>query len=173
MKTTQTILAICIAVFLTCGLSNAKMYKYVDENGVVTYQDYPPENISPDTKVETFSTIKSKVGDLPNKKGKISPKNDDGKNTGQSLKSKPVNVDYSKARVELFVTSWCKYCKMAASYLRSKGVPFTEYDIEKNKAAAKRKDRLTPRKGVPFAIVNGRQIYGFSPGAYENALNNF
>ena len=165
----------CFAVLLTCGLSNAKMYKYVDENGVVTYQDYPPGNISPDTEVEIFSTIKSKEGDLPQKKkkkSKVSPKGHVDEKTGQALKSKPLKVDYSNARVELFVTSWCQYCKMAASYFRSKGVPFTEYDIEKNRAAAKRKESLSKRKGVPFAIVNGRQIYGFSPDAYENALNN-
>jgi glutaredoxin len=170
MKATQIILTVCIAVFLTYGISTAKMYKYVDENGVVTYQDYPPENISPDTEVETFSTIKSKY--QPKKKSKIAPEKSYGNIAGQSLKDKPVKADYSKARVELFVTSWCKYCKMAANFFRSKGVPFTEYDIEKNKAAAQRKNSLSPKKGVPFAIVNGKQIYGFAPGAYEQALNN-
>jgi len=77
---------------------------------------------------------------------------------------------YGNAHVELYVTSWCKYCKKAEAFFRSKGVSFTIYDIEKDRVAAKRKNKLSPRKGVPFAIVNGQHIYGFAPSAYENAL---
>ncbi len=173
MKLIQILLAVCIAIFLAGEFSTAKMYKYVDENGIVNYQDYPPENIAPDTDVETFSTIKSKEGDLPHKKNKVSKKTGEINYVDHSRKAGPAKADYSKARVELYVTSWCKYCKKAAKYFRSKGVPFTEYDIEKNKAAAQRKDRLSPKKGVPFAVVNGQHIYGFAPNAYEKALNNF
>ena len=51
-------------------------------------------------------------------------------------------------------------------------IPFKEYDIEKDMAAARRKDKLSPQKGVPFAVVNGRKIYGYSPEGYESALKN-
>ncbi len=173
MKIGQILLAVCIAVFMTGELSTAKMYKYVDENGVVNYQDYPPENVSPDTEVETFSTIKNKEVNRPHKKSKVSPKNDDGENVGQTRKTKPEKTDYSKARVKLYVTSWCKYCKKAEKFFRSKGIAYTAYDIEKDKAAAQRKDKISPKKGVPFAVVNGQHIYGFAPNAYEKALNNF
>jgi glutaredoxin len=44
------------------------------------------------------------------------------------------------------------------------------YDIEKDGDAAKRKERLSPGKGVPFAVINGKKIYGFSEEIYSQAL---
>ncbi len=84
---------------------------------------------------------------------------------------KDVAVEESAApKVELYVTNWCPYCKQAAQYLRSRGIPFTSYDIEKDELAAQRKKRLDKRGGVPFAVINGQKIQGFSPEAYERAL---
>ena len=48
--------------------------------------------------------------------------------------------------------------------------PTAPYDIEKDKQAARRKNRLTGESGVPFAMINGQPVHGFSPGAYERAL---
>jgi len=73
-------------------------------------------------------------------------------------------------QVELYVTSWCPYCKQAIQFFRSRGIPFTVYDIEKDKGAAQRKNRLDSRGGVPFAVINGQAIHGFSAEAYERAL---
>ena len=73
-------------------------------------------------------------------------------------------------KVELYTTSWCPYCQSAREFFRSRGIPFTEYDIEKDKAAAARKNRLDKKKGVPFAMINGQGIHGYSPAAYEQAL---
>ena len=74
-------------------------------------------------------------------------------------------------KVEIFVTSWCPYCKEAIEFLQVHRIPFAVYDIEKDKEAAKRKDRLSPNPGVPFAVINGKKIFGFSPHAYAEALN--
>ena len=41
---------------------------------------------------------------------------------------------------------------------------------EKDRAAAARKRELDPKRGVPFAIINGRLIHGYSESAYERAL---
>jgi glutaredoxin len=73
-------------------------------------------------------------------------------------------------RVELYVTSWCPYCKKAEEFFRSRGIATTIYDIEKDKKAAASKNRLDNKKGVPFAIVNGRKIHGYAPEQYESAL---
>lgn len=50
-------------------------------------------------------------------------------------------------------------------------ISFADYDIEKNKEAAESKNRLDTGSGVPFAIINGRKISGFSPADYEKALH--
>lgn len=46
------------------------------------------------------------------------------------------------------------------------------YDIEKDAAAAKRKKELDTGRGVPFAIINGIKISGWSKRAYETALED-
>ena len=72
--------------------------------------------------------------------------------------------------VEIFVTSWCTYCHKAKAFFRSKGIEFTEYNVEKDEAAAQRMASLTQSRAVPFVIIDGRMIQGYSAGAYERAL---
>jgi len=74
------------------------------------------------------------------------------------------------AKAELYVTSWCPYCTQAMKFLDDNHVPYVAYDIEKDKQAAKRREKLSPRQGVPFAVINGKKIYGFSAEAYSQAL---
>jgi len=74
-------------------------------------------------------------------------------------------------QVELYVTSWCPYCRQAIDFFRSRGVYYVLYDIERDDNAARRKKELDPRKGVPFAVINGTKIHGFSEEAYLKALN--
>lgn len=76
----------------------------------------------------------------------------------------------SRHTVELYTTSWCKYSQQAKRFFRTRGIPFKEYDIEIDKTAAKRKKKLDPQPGVPFAVVNGFGIHGYSPTQYQNAL---
>jgi glutaredoxin len=74
------------------------------------------------------------------------------------------------ATVEIYITSWCRYCKEAIKFFQDNHISYVAYDIEKDSAAAKRKDRLSSRQGVPFAVINGKKIYGFSAQAYSQAL---
>lgn len=73
-------------------------------------------------------------------------------------------------QVELYVTSWCPYCKKAIQYFQDRGVAFTVYDIEKDPAAAKRKQNLDGGGGVPFAVINGTGVHGYAPEQYGQAL---
>ena len=74
-------------------------------------------------------------------------------------------------KVELFITTWCPYCKKAEQFFQSRGIPYVAYDVEKDKTAAQRKSQLDARPGVPFAIINGQPVHGFSEQAYLKALN--
>lgn len=76
----------------------------------------------------------------------------------------------ARQQVELYVTSWCPYCRKAEDFFRSKGIPFKSYDIEKDKSAAARKKKLDKDGGVPFAVINGYSIHGFNPEGYMQAL---
>jgi len=75
-----------------------------------------------------------------------------------------------RGQVELYVTSWCPYCRKAIDFFRAKGIYYVVYDIERDENAARLKNELDPRKGVPFAVINGVKIHGFSPEAYQKAL---
>ena len=74
------------------------------------------------------------------------------------------------ATVEIYITAWCPYCAQAIKFLQDNGIPYVAYDIEKDSEAAKRRDRLFPRQGVPAAVINGKKIYGFSEQTYSKAL---
>ncbi|MRR58966.1 MAG: hypothetical protein EG824_12250, partial [Deltaproteobacteria bacterium] len=51
--------------------------------------------------------------------------------------------------VEIFVTSWCGYCRMMEKALDKKGVAYTTFDIEKDDRAAQIYRDLGGR-GVPL-----------------------
>ena len=74
------------------------------------------------------------------------------------------------SQVDLYTTSWCPRCNEARAYLQQQGIPFREYDVEKDPAADKRRKSIDPRNGVPLAVINGHKILGFSPDAYRQAL---
>ncbi len=81
-----------------------------------------------------------------------------------------VQKKITRNQVDLYVTSWCPYCKQAIQYFQSKGVKIKVYDIEKDRKAAARKKKLDKNSGVPFAVVNGTGIHGYAPELYANAL---
>ena len=66
------------------------------------------------------------------------------------------------ARVVLYVTDWCGYCKATRRFLDEKGVPFREFDIEKDAQARKAYEALGGR-GIPILDVNGTCLLYTSP----------
>ena len=75
----------------------------------------------------------------------------------------------AQARVVLYATDWCGYCKQTKRFLDSKGIPFKEFDIEKNAEARKAYEALGGR-GIPLIDVNGTLIRGFDPDEILAAL---
>ena len=165
MKELKIFFITLIVTLLVTGVGLAKMYKWVDENGIIHFSDHPPENTGSVGEVKQIPTYKSEsqsnssdaAGDLKNRP-------DDGSQTGKKSEQRQTPA------VELYTTSWCPYCKKAVNFFQSRGIPFTEYNIEKDKSAARRKRQMDPRGGVPFAVVNGQRIRGFSETAYLRAL---
>lgn len=160
-------------IFLLCFSGFADMYKWVDENGVTRYSDTPPPSRAPkQSEVETLPTVQSEYVEPAPK-----PRNPSGKKSMEKAAEEPEKKE-ERARprnavnnsVELFSTSWCVYCKHARKFFVSKGIDYIEYDIEKDRSAARRFKKLNPRGGVPFVIINGQAISGFSAGMYESAL---
>ena len=72
-------------------------------------------------------------------------------------------------KVEIFVTSWCPYCKKLESFLKEKKIDYTRYDVEKDEAGAKIFEEIGG-DGVPVIRVGKEVIHGYDPDAVLAAL---
>ena len=77
--------------------------------------------------------------------------------------------------VVIYGAEWCGACHEAARYLRRKGVPYVEKDIEKDPAAAREMQQKLARRGlnagsIPVLDVRGRVMVGFNPQEVDSAL---
>lgn len=142
----KTFLAVVILPLIFQGIACAAAERWVDQNGV---RDTPSAQ-----KPQIDQIASAAVSPPPARE-----KSDAVSNPGAAV-----------PQVELYVTSWCPYCKKAENFFRSQGIPFTAYDIEKDSSAARRKEQLDSSKGVPLAIINGQMIRGYSESAYREAL---
>ena len=75
-----------------------------------------------------------------------------------------------KEDVTLYTTAWCQYCAKTRDFLRSAGVPFTEWDIEKSPRAYQRYQQIGGR-GVPVAQIGPTIIEGYDKRAIRNAID--
>ena len=65
------------------------------------------------------------------------------------------------ARIVLFTTPTCSYCRAAKRYFIEKKIRFKEVDVSKDQRAAKDMVRRTGQMGVPVILINNRPIVGF------------
>ncbi len=72
--------------------------------------------------------------------------------------------------VEVFMTSWCGYCKKMIRFLNEKGISYIAHDIEKDSAAARAYKELGGR-GVPVVRVGSHVVRGYNPEAVISYLN--
>ena len=158
MSKSKAFLISLLLILSAAGTVSADMFKWTDANGVLHFSDRPPSEELPESDFEIIP--------MP-----MEPSVPQSEADAWSLPAEPPKPMRPKVpQVELFVTSWCPYCKQARNFFQSRGIPFKEYDIEKDKRAALRKRRLDKRGGVPFAIINGKRIHGFLEAGYERAL---
>jgi glutaredoxin len=173
MKAKKIILVILIHI-LALGISSAEIYKWVDENGVTHYSDSPtvdiPEPVAAENdEVQSADPVPAATPPLPDETqgGTLDSDFFDILNETQEDE-----VAANTPNVEIYETSWCVYCKKAKNFFRSRGIDFETYDIEKDPQAARRMKSFTNRQAVPFVVINGQGISGYSAAAYEQALQN-
>ena len=170
----QKIIFSIMFLTLTLGISSAEIYKWVDEKGVTHYSDSPTRNI-PDTAESENDDIQSSAAtpaaNRPpvddTRKGSLAPDFFDFLKESQDDA-----VAVNTPTVEIYETSWCGYCKKAKNFFRSRGIKYTVYDIEKDPQAARRMKTMTKQRAVPFVVINGKGIQGYSEQAYTLALQN-
>ncbi|CAH1657527.1 glutaredoxin 3 [Hyphomicrobiales bacterium] len=63
--------------------------------------------------------------------------------------------------VTIYTTSWCPYCKAAKSLLASKGVAFTEIDVDgKPELRRDMTARASGRTSVPQIFIGAQHVGG-------------
>lgn len=129
-------------MMLISGPSIAQIYKWVDADGNIHFGD--AKNLP-----EAAKSQEVELGDL---------------NTITSVTYD--EVMHPQEKVVMYSASWCGYCRKARNYFRSQGIPFIEYDIEKNRAAATRHKKMGA-SGVPVIIYGDKRMNGFSEAGFE------
>ena len=76
-----------------------------------------------------------------------------------------------KKEVEIFVASWCGYCRKLEQYLKSKSIPYKRYDVEHDSFGISQYQKFGAG-GVPIVRIGGKVIRGFDVPAIETALGN-
>ncbi len=153
-----------VAFSLSGSAASAAIYQWVDKDGTVHFTDTPPP-----------SAAKAKVvtPEQNNLEGYGGSPGQGGRNANLSPTVKPSVSEVDLPIVELFVTSWCGYCKKAEAYFNKRNIPFVKYDIEKDLKAAQRKKSLSRSRGVPFVLIGDVGIPGYSEAAFDKALRQY
>lgn len=152
-KMKKYLLFLILLSFCFCNTAMADYYKWVDENGNTQITDYPPpqEKLSKDVQIHKSEPEDSATA----------------QNEGDQKSS---NKNKSKKEVILYTKSDCPDCDKARDYLTSKNIPIIEYNIDKDKKAALQLKAFDDSTDVPFAIINKRQVFGFSESVYDKVL---
>ena len=88
-----------------------------------------------------------------------------------TIRSTPAATSAKAQRVRLLTTTWCGYCKKAAAFLRSRGTPFEELDVEKSSQGKREYDALGGR-GVPIILVGEQRMDGYDQTTLTSMLAN-
>src|SRR5581483_11036754 len=119
-----------------------KLYKWVDKDGHVSYHDQPPD--------ESGYRVEEKH---------LRGAGSDSEGAAQ------------KAPVVLYSAPKCSSCDAARAYLKSRGIPFTEKNVEGDR---KLQDELIKQAGglaVPTIMVGSKVMRGFLESLLEGELD--
>lgn len=75
-------------------------------------------------------------------------------------------------QVRLYTTQWCPHCERARRWLRTRGIPYRELDVETSAVAAAQHRRLDPNRTVPvIAVEGGGVMVGFVPAELRRRID--
>ena len=76
------------------------------------------------------------------------------------------------AKIKVYSTPTCTYCRMVKSFLKEKGVDFEDIDVSVDSRAAEEMIQKSGQMGVPQIEINEKIIVGFDREAIEKELSN-
>jgi glutaredoxin-like YruB-family protein len=75
-----------------------------------------------------------------------------------------------KAKVKVYSTPTCPYCKQAKEFLKQNGIEYDDIDVAADQKAADEMVQKSGQMGVPVLDVDGTIIVGFDKEAIKRAL---
>jgi glutaredoxin len=146
-------LASCLSLLVAAAAPlSADMYKWTDENGKVHYSDSPP----PGKKAKKLDLKVNSISGPP----VIS---------AFPATAKPATSTAAAAKVTLYTTTWCGYCKRAKAYMQARGTPFREIDVEATEQG-QAEFRAIGGRGVPVILVGSQRMDGYSQESLDAIL---
>lgn len=61
--------------------------------------------------------------------------------------------------IKLYTVSACRHCQATKQYLRERGIPYREINVQQDKAGFKELRRLKGAGPPPVITVNGRVLF--------------
>lgn len=141
-----SILGILAVIIFFAVPVHSEIYQWKDANGVIQFGDRPP----PSKKVKRIELEINSYESV----------------TVETFVPFKNNRPSRGKSVVMYSTSWCGYCKKARIYMKSKSIPFKEYDIEKSAKARRDYDKLNGR-GVPVLLIGNKRMNGFSINRFK------
>lgn len=74
------------------------------------------------------------------------------------------------AKVTVYSTPTCPYCKMAKEYMTEMKIEFSDIDVSSDQDAAAKMVELSGQMGVPVITVDEKVIIGFDKDELKTAL---
>jgi len=135
----NTLIAVLVTILAAAPAYAVKLHRVVDERGNVTYQDRPPPEGA--GKVEEIILRDSRGG----------------------VSGNPALAEAAaKSPVTLYIVPKCSSCDMARTYLKQRGVPFSEIDVsEKNPQAQQEMVKKIGQLSVPTITVGSKVMQGY------------
>ncbi len=74
------------------------------------------------------------------------------------------------AKVKIYSTPTCPYCKMAKAFLKENNIEFEDVDVSSNQTAAQEMISKSGQMGVPVLDINGQVVVGFDKARIKQLL---
>jgi len=74
------------------------------------------------------------------------------------------------AKVTIYSTPWCHFCKLAKEYFKANNIAYDEYDVFKDTAKRDEMVKKTGQLGVPVIDIDGKVVIGFDRSKISSLL---
>ncbi len=159
---------LCIVVALAAS-AQAQLYQYTDKNGVLIVTDRPPSDSGAKEKQLKDDGV---YWSTPSREQEQATRENRSTQSQEGAVYQKRTPNYGSVTAEMYMASWCPYCKQAGAYIRSLGVNLVQYDIETQPS---RKAELRQKSGgstaIPFIDIGGTIIRGYNPSAIKAAVD--